>query len=60
VRFEIAADGSCSVSLRTSTGNSQLDADTIETLRQWRWRPALRDGEPVPSVQNLRVEFVVE
>ena len=60
VRFDVAPDGSCQAELLTSTGNAELDSLTLATLRQWRWEPALRNGEPVSSVEYLRVEFLVE
>jgi protein TonB len=59
-RFTIAADGSSTVELMGSSGNSQLDAMTLDVLRQWRWRPAIRDGHPAESVQRVRVEFEVD
>jgi protein TonB len=59
VRVEISADGSSSPSLRGSSGNSEVDERVLAALRRWRWRPALRDGEPVPSSQNFRFDFEV-
>lgn len=59
VRFEIAADGSFSVSLRSSSGSGELDDRVLSAARRWRWKPALRDGEAVSSVMNVRVEIVV-
>lgn len=60
VRFEIGADGSFSVTPMGSTGDPQLDASALGTLGQWRWRPALRDGVPVPSVVRVRIQFTVD
>jgi TonB family protein len=60
VRFDITAGGSCSVTLLTSSGNSELDAMTLETLQRWQWEPALKNGAPVFSVQRVRIEFLVE
>ena len=59
-RFDIAADGGFQVTLLTSSGNPQLDALTLETLRRWRWQPAIVNGQPTASIQRVRVEFVVD
>lgn len=60
VRVVVRADGNFDVSLRGSSGNGRIDELTLETLRRWRWKPALQEGEPVESVQNFRVDFNVE
>lgn len=59
-RFYIAPDGTAQVTLLTGSGSLELDQLTLETLRQWRWKPALRDGIPVPSTEQLKIEFEVE
>jgi protein TonB len=59
VRVEIATDGSNTPSLRASSGNSQVDEQVLKALRRWRWKPALRDGEPIASIQNFRFDFQV-
>ena len=60
VRVEVDADGSFSVVLRTSSGNPEIDRRVLEALKRWRWKPALRDGEPVKSTQLFKFEFEVE
>ncbi len=59
-RFNIDVKGRISVNLVTSSGSPQVDEITISTLRGWRFRPAMRGAEPVPSTRKVRVEFVVE
>lgn len=34
-----------------------LNLNAIQVLRDWRFQPALRDGEPVPTVVNVEVNF---
>jgi outer membrane biosynthesis protein TonB len=34
-----------------------LDEKAIEAVRQWRFRPGLKDGEPVAVVVNVEVNF---
>jgi TonB family protein len=57
VRVTIASDGSFTVFLRSSSGNSQVDKLVIDALNQWKWKPALKDGDPVDSVQAFRFDF---
>ncbi|MBV9850953.1 MAG: TonB family protein [Armatimonadetes bacterium] len=60
VKVDIEADGGFSVTLRTSSGNSEIDRRVIEALQRWKWKPALRDGRPIRSTQRFRFEFEVE
>jgi TonB family protein len=59
-RFNIDAKGKITVQLITSSGSPEVDEITVSTLRGWRFRPALRGTEPVPSTRKIRVEFVVD
>lgn len=59
VRVNVHADGSFEVSLRTSSGNSQIDSRVLRALKKWRWKAALKDGDPVDSTQYFRFEFEV-
>ena len=54
VRFAIAANGSFEFSLRGSSGSQEVDSEVLSAARRWRWRPALRDGEAVPSVETVK------
>ena len=60
VRVDIGADGKFSVIVRTSSGNTDIDKLVLDTLNKWTWKPALKDGEPVDSVQQFRFNFSVE
>ena len=35
----------------------QLDAAAIAAVRQWLFRPAIRNGRPVPTVANAPITF---
>ncbi len=59
VRVDIAVDGSCSVTLLESSGNAEVDRMAVETLQQWTWQPAMRQGEPVQSSKRFRYELEV-
>ena len=60
VRVNIGADGKFTVVLRTSSGNVDVDKLVLDTLNKWTWKPALKDGEPVDSVQQFRFNFTIE
>jgi protein TonB len=34
-----------------------LDESALDAICQWRFRPALRDGQPVPVLANVEVNF---
>ncbi|MGF6299169.1 MULTISPECIES: energy transducer TonB [Paraburkholderia] len=58
-RFTIHADGSVNVELVHATPNPRLNQLLLDTLRRWRFFPALRDGQPVDSTRDIRVHFNV-
>ena len=57
--FRVAADGAVAVALTQPTPNPALNAILIDTLRQWRFFPAMRDGAPVASEFDLRIPISV-
>jgi protein TonB len=36
-----------------------LDQQALDAARRWRFRPGTRDGEPVPVLVNLEIEFAI-
>ncbi len=58
VKVKIAPDGSFSVTLRTSSGNAEIDKLVVDALNKWKWKPALRDGNAVESTL-FKFEFEV-
>ena len=34
-----------------------LDQEAVAAARRWRFQPGTRDGQPVPVVVNLQIEF---
>lgn len=58
-RFTIHRDGSVDVALVRPTQNPRLNQLLLETLRNWRFFPAMKDGHPVESEQDIRVHFNV-
>ena len=59
-RFRIAADGTATVELATPTPNPRLNRLLLDTLKNWKFFPAMKDGKPVASVQDIRVQFEVK
>ena len=57
--FTVHPDGSASVKMVSSTGNSALDSLALDAAKRWTFRPATRDGQPVQSFLRLKVEFSV-
>jgi periplasmic protein TonB len=57
--FKIHPDGSFEVELAKPTQNPRLNQILLETLHRWRFFPAMENGHPVESEQDLRVHFVV-
>lgn len=57
--FRIHPDGSFDVELVKPTQNPRLNQILLETLHRWRFFPAVENGRPVESEQDVRVHFVV-
>nr|WP_309697371.1 TonB family protein [Armatimonas sp.] len=60
VVVEIEADGSFEVTLRTSSGNPEVDQRVLEALKKWKWRPALKSGQALASTERFKFEFEVQ
>jgi len=58
-RFDIRPDGTATVELVRPTPNPALNRIILDTLRTWRFFPALEAGKPVASTQELRVRLEV-
>ncbi|MEX3993405.1 energy transducer TonB [Paraburkholderia sp. EG286A] len=59
-RFTIHPDGSVDVALVKPTQNPRLNQLLLETLRNWHFFPAMKQGHPVESEQDIRVHFNIE
>jgi protein TonB len=58
-RFDIGTDGTATVELVQPTPNPILNRIILDTLRTWRFFPALERGKPVASIQEVRVQLEV-
>ena len=60
VRVHVAPDGSFEVVLRTSSHSPEVDKIVLDALKKWKWKPALKDGEPVESTSLFKFEFEIK
>ncbi|WP_345816092.1 energy transducer TonB [Paraburkholderia sp. PREW-6R] len=59
-RFIIHTDGSVDVALITPTSYPRLNQLLLEALHHWRFFPAIQDGKPIESHQDVRVHFNID
>lgn len=59
-RFHIAVDGSVTVELTKPTPNPRLNRLLLDSLKSWRFMPAIKDGKPVASIEELVVKIEVK
>ena len=59
-RFHIAADGSVTVELIKPTQNPRLNRLLLEKLKFWKFTPAIADGKPVASTEDVVVRVHVD
>lgn len=60
VEFSVASDGKATVKLLKSSGSKELDEAALSVLKQWKFRPAMLDGEPVASTKKVKIEFAID
>ena len=60
VRFHVATDGTATVELVQPTPHPRLNRLLLDTLKNWRFFPAIKDGQPVESVYPLTFRFEVQ
>ena len=58
VILEITIDKEGSVrDARVAEGYPMLNDAAIRTVKQWKYRPTIRDGKPVPVITTVKVKF---
>ncbi len=58
-RFHIAVDGSAEVELVTPTQDPRLNRILLDTLKKWRFFPAIKGGQPVATTEEILVKVQV-
>jgi protein TonB len=59
-RFHVAADGSAKVELARPTPDPRLNHILLESLMKWRFMPAIRDGKPVATTEEIVIKIEVK
>jgi protein TonB len=59
-RFHIAPDGSATVELVKPTPDPTLNQRLLSTLARWRFFPAMQDGKPTASIQDIVIKLDVK
>ena len=59
-RFKVAADGSAQVELIEPTSEPDLNRALLDSLKRWRFFPAMQDGKPVASSVDIRIPVSVK
>lgn len=58
VRVEVGTDGvPLAVDVAQRSGSRELDRAAVEAVRQWRFQPAQRDGQPVIGAVTVPIDF---
>ena len=58
-RFRVASNGTTQVDLVQPTADPELNRLLVETLKRWRFFPALDGGKPVASTLDVRIPISV-
>ena len=59
-RFKVAADGSAQVELIEPTSDHDLNRALLDSLKRWRFFPAMQDAKPVASSVDIRIPVSVK
>jgi len=59
-RFRVTVDGSAQVELTQPTGDPDLNRALVETLKRWRFFPAMQSGKPIVSTIDIRIPISVK
>jgi protein TonB len=59
-RFHVATDGTATVELVKPTPNPRLNRLLLDTLKNRRFFPAMKDGKPVDSTQEISIKVNVQ
>ena len=59
-RFRVTADGNAQVELTEPTSNPDLNRALLETLKRWRFFPAMQAGKPIVSTIDIRIPISVK
>jgi TonB family protein len=58
VRLDLDATGRATGMRVLQSISARVDAQVLNAVRQFRWRPGVLDGQPIPMTVNLTVSVV--
>ncbi|TMQ16765.1 MAG: TonB family protein [Candidatus Rokuibacteriota bacterium] len=58
-RFSVTASGSAQVELTEPTADPELNRALLDSLRRWRFFPAMKNGQPAASTIDIRIPISV-
>ena len=59
-RFHVAPDGTTTAELVKPTPNPKLNRLLLSSLKNWRFFPAMKDGKPVASTEEIVIKIEVK
>ena len=59
-RFRVAAHGGAQVELTQPTSDPEVNRVVLESLKRWRFFPAMQDGKPIASTVDIRIPISVK
>jgi periplasmic protein TonB len=59
-RFNVSFDGVSEVTLEKATSSPRLNQVLLETLKQWKFFPAVKNGIAIPSSFEVRIPITVQ
>jgi periplasmic protein TonB len=59
-RFNVSFDGVSEVTLEKPTSSPRLNQVLLETLKQWKFFPAVKNGVAIPSSFEVRIPITVQ
>jgi protein TonB len=58
--FTVSYDGTVAVALTQPTNNPRLNQILLDTLKQWRFFPAVKGGVAIDSAFDVRIPITVQ
>jgi protein TonB len=59
-RFTVSYDGTAAVTLEKPTSNPRLNQVLLDTLKQWKFSPAIKNGVAIESSFEVRIPISVQ
>jgi periplasmic protein TonB len=59
-RFNVSFDGTSEVTLEKPTSSPRLNQVLLDTLKQWKFFPAVKNGVAIPSTFEVRIPISVQ